>query len=544
MVDQTVEDGKTVTDLAAAIGLPHQAADAWPSGEVKVTVNEGSPVRRASQRYNFAERVDQHGVLAPALALRIGLQDLLFCNDLGHERFRVNAEVRLSSAGPIRWNQLGSLAIVNLGTTVIGIDTTASNQGRLDSAVAWPRKYEDALEKLNVFRSTRSTRTRENRWGQSDQQVRGQRISSVGPTSYQRIVYQEGTQLRAISPLDGQTLWVRTDIAPYSEVWGDDQVIIVADDKRTCRIFSAIDGSEIQETSVPDAERRWTTLGRYVLTWDDVHSNGTQIWQLRMYDPISQKIEWELPCEMGTRGFVLDGLVALVTHAGDFRLVRLEDGQVLATHPLDLSNRKLNRIQLIRSAGSQVLLACCLEMLGQRDELNALDSEKMEDAFYFAVDVDSGELTWPSPAYIEAYGVPVDQPESLPAMVFRRRQRDDNRRWKTSAVWIDKRDGHLLYQYDDHDNRSNPSFQVVGVPETNTITYPMPDGRTYELQFTEDPRAPQGPAFVGSGDQERNKSLFMGIGRAVLESIFRGAQSDSEDTPDEEDLDFDIEQQP
>ncbi len=93
--------------------------------------------------------------------------------------------------------------------------------------------------------------------------------------------------LTGIDPLTGRTLWIRSDVSPRNQVFGDDQVLYVVEMNQenrptTTRALRAYDGTSIK---VPDFaplfEKRVGRVGRTLAIAEPAPSGGTI---LRLYD--------------------------------------------------------------------------------------------------------------------------------------------------------------------------------------------------------------------------------------------------------------------
>src|SRR5262249_7186069 len=128
---------------------------------------------------------------------------------------------------------------------------------------------------------------------------------NVAPLQGVGFCFQRGRQLVCVDPLTGQSLWERGPIPPQVEIFGDEELIFVADPSGDdTRVLSAIDGTLLEKRKIARAERRWTTHGRRVLAWDQV-GNALKI---RLYDAFQQGEDlWSRQVAEGSRGCIIDG---------------------------------------------------------------------------------------------------------------------------------------------------------------------------------------------------------------------------------------------
>src|SRR5262249_26454780 len=158
-------------------------------------------------------------------------------------------------------------------------------------------------------------------------------------------------------PVSGNTLWVRHGIEPGSDIFGDEEAVIVAPSGRERRegnsdsvsaaVLRATDGQLLSEYSVPLPDKRWATFGRRLLVTRDLN-DGSQL--LRMVDPWTKGEIWSMNIASGMKGTVVDGeSIALMQPDGKFSLVSLADGTRQIEEQLD-PDRNLQNIYFMRSA--------------------------------------------------------------------------------------------------------------------------------------------------------------------------------------------------
>ncbi len=162
-----------------------------------------------------------------------------------------------------------------------------------------------------------------------------QRLGGTGPLEGTTVCLQTRDGLLALDPVDGRTLWYRSNISTSSHIFGDDQHLFVVDmgggDHRTAaatRVLRTSDGVTVK--NVPDFaaiyQKRLRVIGRNILLSDlDEKNNVT----LKLYDPLLAREVWKETFPTGS----------IVLHSETPHLAGLvePDGKV---HVFDLHTRK------------------------------------------------------------------------------------------------------------------------------------------------------------------------------------------------------------
>jgi len=136
---------------------------------------------------------------------------------------------------------------------------------------------------------------------------------------------------------------------------------------------------------------------------------------------------------------------------------------------------------------------------------------------------------WQTPAVIEAYGLPRQQPTNLPILTFTRqvtrRENTARRRPNLDVLCIDRRDGRPLINEQDLKGGYG-TYSIVGDPDQHRIALRMMSAHNFLLTFTDAPQPPAPPVQTGSSASQKNAGLS-----EILDAIFdwgRPSRQDNE----------------
>ena len=314
-------------------------------------------------------------------------------------------------------------------------------------------------------------------------------------------------------------------MAPGSELFGDQRLVLaVAPGETTARVFSRIDGQELEPRKIPPQDCRWTNLGRQVLTWETAADQKTAT--LRLYDPWIGRDVWSCALAQGSKGCLVEGEdVAVMQPDGRFLLISLRDGRKKLDSRL-AAEENLASIQVLADE-NHMLLVTNRPVLPTVQEpqimLDAVPAGQVNGRVY-AFDRHSGQSVWPSPAVVENYGLPPGQPPGIPVLTLVRNvgPRGGNRTQRKAAVLcLDRRDGRALLDVKDA-LPSVHSFDVTADLERKQVSVRLNSNTTYQFQFTDEPRPPEPAAQPGSDSPSASSSgasRMTKVAGAVLEAI-------------------------
>lgn len=394
----------------------------------------------------------------------------------------------------------GHLLVVSMGLEIIAVDLLgAPDTG--NPRILWRKNL--AIPQPNQVMRVQP-KVVQNPW--TGQQYRaidqtGQPVGALGPLSPQGICFQRGRELRCVDPISGQDLWTRNDVDPGSDLFGDDEFLFaVAPGSTTARLFRLSDGEEIDSCPVPREEFRWATIGRRILTWDQVNHRMN----LRLFDPIEERDIWNYRCAPNSKGYLLENrYVGVMQKEGQFDLITLADGSKVVETTLEPES-DFGQIFMLASP-EQFFLALNNPLRRPRFNLSVQSApggmhSPMIYGRLYAFDRRTGQASWQSPAFIDHYGLPLDQPTDSPALLFMRNVTNvttaGQRTTVSSALLIDRRDGRILTEVSQPNTRT-ARYGMVARPESQEVSLLLPS-KTVTLTLTNKPRPPEPPAQTGS----------------------------------------------
>jgi hypothetical protein len=273
-------------------------------------------------------------------------------------------------------------------------------------------------------------------------------------------------------------------------------------------VFSAVDGAELGRRPVPPFDYRWTTLGRRVLTWN----NKAQGLVVQLLDPWheAEPVVWTLAVAAGSKAYVVENEdLAILEPDGKFAILGIADGAPKVDARLELGGGDsrpppiLGGIIVTRTA-DQYFVAINRPVpradatLSIQPDLGSVISPLVEGPLY-AFDRRTGEPSWPSAAYIDRYGLPLEQPADVPVLTFLRQVNplsgNAPARPTLSILCLDKRSGRVIL---DRASllTSAQTYEVVGNPGRGSVDVRIPNN-TFTITFTDKPRPPEPPAQTG-----------------------------------------------
>jgi hypothetical protein len=495
--------------------------------------------------YRPIRRLEAAGPLPPDLRVTFdsaGANAIVIQDTLGQERARITGTRGRTSRfidDSLTCKSLGHLLLVNVGDGLLAANLLQQGVSQ-DERVLWPPNYQEVLTATSRRRDLRvQPRARTNDWGQRQIKVTGRRIHTMGPVTLEGIVYQQGTRLVCVDPMSGGILWVRHDLDGALSIWGDKEFVVAVPLGSTeARVFSMLDGHELGRRSVPVSDRRWTTVGRYVLTWSDETADGEPVWLLKLWDPWTNQDVWRRPFAARSRGCVTEqNEVAIVEPSGQLTVVRLDDGQIRWRHSLEADDRPLLSVHVLPSE-RQSLVVCGYKPKAIKDTTVTSfpdpQTAPLIDAAVYAFDREHGHPLWQVPARVNGFSLPLSQPPDVPILAFVRqtyRKRGGSRgRPQLSLLCLDRRDGRVLLDIDSL-NYTYGTFQMVGDNQDQTVLLRLLNVHNYLFQFSNQPQAPAPPAQAGSVARQNDGgfsnilgAVFDAFGKQVREQGERGEQ--------------------
>jgi outer membrane protein assembly factor BamB len=279
-------------------------------------------------------------------------------------------------------------------------------------------------------------------------------------------------------------------------LFGDEQLVFaVPHGETSARVFARIDGRELGQRKVPPLNKRWATVDRKILTWEQ--SNGSI--RLFLFDPWRNEEVWSHSFDAGMKGQLLEreGQFAALQPDGRFRVIELETGHERIDESLEpLSD--LEAIQVVTYVDHYLLFTTRPRASAARRPTNVV----LVNGPVYAFDRRTGQPVWPAPAYLDDYLLPPGQPRDLPlmAMLQNRTVKQANRasRTRTSLLVIDRRDGRQVFQRDLGKSSSNVQLVSADADERTSIAAVLQGGMTFRLTLGAAPWSPAPPVETGN----------------------------------------------
>ncbi len=518
-------DGKTVGEICdsfpptSSVGRYLRNGTKWLYGATKFERGQKAPGGRGpSLLVSLVQQKSNGDEHAPTLDFWHDRNDLVATDRLGRERIRVSAgsyQRHTLSTRPSTSRQLGSVCFVNVGNLVTAVDnlqpidpTKSLRQRRIP--VLWPD-----YQTVRQNRIAAADIGRRPVWKQSVKFPRNREVYEIATASANGLVYLRNRQLVCVDPLTGDILWTRDDIKSNSRVWGDDSHVFVAG-VVSARAFDLSDGSELPEVDIPTPERRWTTIGRNIVAWENGKSDGNSTRRvLCLYDPLTQKNIWQYECQysspttaedgeetkVGGAGCIADDEFAFIIEpSGQSFVIDLATGKRVGEYDFELpTDQRLVGAKLIVS-DDQFTVAALLQL--QTDPHFTMrkpnNDTSINEGFIQAINRRTGKAQWSSAVRIDRFGLLENQPRDLPVLLFARKQRAKPPAqavpWRADVVCLDRRDGRRLF--DIAPMKISSSEYRMQASSEQGIDFRFPNNDFYRLQFSGDPVAPAPPAPV------------------------------------------------
>lgn len=377
---------------------------------------------------------------------------------------------------------------------------------------------------------------------------------SLGSVSDRGVVFRRSGDLVCVDPATGETLWQRDDLRVEAEVWGDDEFVFAHVDERhgggNARVFSVMDGSELESRPTPGQANRIRTYGRYVLTWkkdvghvfdrdiDPIREVGDilkpkpgnpteegrlfgpkpkvgvkNLFEFRDLFNRTRRFEW-------SRSYGDQARACWVSHTdlaifdpadGKFEIISVLDGKSLVLSTIETRLPRVDSLTVKKQAGLYIVT------LGQNSDgkVNAdiqykspVSVEPLQNLEVYAYSSNS-EMVWGVPARLSNFLQLETHADGVPLALFARMHEVDARRSKREfeTVAIDVRDGHLAFQ-DTGLFQGDNKFKLTGrqgEPQVE-LTLPSRNGK-WMLTFTDEPRAPTLPYGYATNQSATRRGL-------------------------------------
>jgi len=164
-------------------------------------------------------------------------------------------------------------------------------------------------------------------------QTTGEYLGTVGPLGDELFCYQKGGTLYAIDPFSGEELWHVDDAPRGSELFTDDEYVILVPrspraEQLVAHVLRAADGEFLGTQTLPthvERNRHHADWGRLFLTKQPETDGVT----LAMFDPVTGENVWEREIPKFVDWMPLDGRdLVIVDENGRLQVLQADDGEV------------------------------------------------------------------------------------------------------------------------------------------------------------------------------------------------------------------------
>lgn len=553
------ETGKQLWDAAAQRKAlaPLLQAGSWPSGKVTVTEEGEAPsvlgLNSTMQRHYPLPLTEAAGALSQGIVLKFdSVQTLMSLvdsqgNQIAQYSLRRPDNRRPSAplSGVAHAHAVGHLMLVSLGQELVAVDTLHGSTDAADYTLWRQDLLTLPSDNSSQLRGAR-TQVVASTWAMPRSVAVSEPdriLGCVAVLSEDAACYIRGRELVCVHPQTGEVQWERVLPESGYDLFGDEELLFIVPPPRRSEggdegiVLSVADGRELGKRRVDRLDVRWRTLGRNVLTGKQ---DGREF-LFAIYDAWEQKELWSMRCPYGTRGTLIGrDEVAFLQPNGKLVIASIATGKVLVDQQVSAETKLLN-IFVLRSE-SQYFVQC--DTIGRKDDLLSnisvqpspgTEQCRIVTGRLYAFDRATGQPSWQSPAYISQFGFMVDQPTELPVLAFLRTKvptdgqgtGNNQRRTKTSAMVLDRRDGRLLCEHDNLPIQANV-YDVVGDRHNNTVTLSLSlnnmaqASKSFILKFTDDARPPEPPLQMGSAASSTTASMdktLETLGRMLPEGL-------------------------
>jgi outer membrane protein assembly factor BamB len=301
--------------------------------------------------------------------------------------------------------------------------------------------------------------------------------SSVLQPGYACLVTRDG--LVAVDPADGQKLWVRTNVSPKVQVFGDARHVFLIDGANS-KVLRAVDGTPVEGVkdfaSVFTSPNRVAVLGRHVLLSEGGGSRGRTI---RLYDPLTGEDVWRK--DYAAAGTLLlktldPETTGALTPDGKFELLETRTGKLLFHGAVDP-----DRVEAHMRNGTGILAVTNPLLLADADRfylfLNRASNGQdfggytmirsvSVNGVAYSFDKATGRRLWYRDGRLfENQKVLLERFDELPCIVAAAQVMDDEaKQYQYKVAVVDKQNGLLKY----NKGHTQNGFFVSVIPDPKT----------------------------------------------------------------------------
>jgi len=490
----------------------------WPRGHVDVELlpatapvaDRGVAQPRERQVGLRLLRIEQEMRLSAAnTQWLIGLDssELVGRNGSGKDVFRLSFDQNRWPA-PYRDSnlayaaRLGHLLIVAVGGQIVAVD------GRQQGLTFEPLWQTDAWIRTDQFPGKRSNGARAlavtsrrpiyHPWS-NRKRISGAMVAgglSLGPVTPRGVVFQDQNELKCVDPLSGEMLWRRANMPPGCELFGDAELIFVADaNERFAQVVRVIDGELVATRELPQNE--WlATVGRNVVELGFRTTRQSRVLTLRIQDIWSQDVLYESDYSFASRAAVVEPHgIAVYEPSGHFELIDARTGRIIFEKQLE-PVPDVHSIYSLLSGNELVLLITSPVQQKQFAPIGQPDYPLINGLAY-GLNLSTGELSWPGPATLRHRGIVLSQPAEIPLLVFAEQKMTRDAASGGGArlrlLCLDRRTGQTVYRNENLPATSAGRFRIRADRTAAAVVLDTTAGKI-QLTLTDRPRPPQPPA--------------------------------------------------
>jgi len=280
------------------------------------------------------------------------------------------------------------------------------------------------------------------------------------------VCFRQEEKLLAVDPLSGEVLWMRDDCARLSDLFGDDELLLVTPPQSNeAAVLSVLDGRVLESRPVPPLKDRLSTVGRRVVTWQ----TGAEKARLALRDPCTGKTLWQREFDSKAQPWLVDGgEAAVLDPQGRLAVVALSSGSDVLRCQVD-PLPALEGIAVLRSSSNYVLVANTAGRSNSHAEVQLAAGEMPVGGRVYGLDRGTGERLWSID--VADQGLRLDQPADLPVLTFvgsGQMMTGDDVHGYSRLLCLDRRSGRVLHTKSTSDNVPT-FFEIRSDPQKGRV---------------------------------------------------------------------------
>jgi hypothetical protein len=408
----------------------------------------------SGQRHQYQYPVRMMGDVGPFFRDRTLVldqsQQFLSCRDeVGQELWKINLQTtgrRGQIFNPVanHARMHGHLLLIARGQYVHAVDTLGTDDKGTPRQL-WEESLTEGAAGNNAVNFNRFNVG--GKWQIVATDAYGQPIGPVGPVNGQHVVFQRQRKLIAVDPLTGKEAWIRNDVDPGSDIFGDEELLFVVPPDRTeAVVLRAVDGKRIDRRAVPPANQRLATLGRQVLCWTEEGGKHT----LKLLDAWAQKELWKKQFAIGAKTALIDlDEIGVVDLDGNVSIIDVRSGKTQISQKVQ-PEANMNELYLMRSPDRYILITSKPYQQNNQNlfvsAVNGGVDNPIINGTVHLFDRNTGKLV--RSTLVERQAMTLNQPMGLPVLAFACRVYDrlgKRNRDPYELLCVDKRSGEIVY---------------------------------------------------------------------------------------------------